>query len=101
MFIPFHIVYEHIFLSFILLHRILIGMKYHSGCQETSNRCYQTPAMREASCYQTASSTVDLFGNSMMSGGFAPCRCWEQRHAALGRAADAGADKVQVSRGVE
>src|SRR5260370_37039728 len=27
MFIPFHIVYEHIFLSFILLHRILIGIR--------------------------------------------------------------------------
>ncbi len=32
--------------------------------------------MREASCYQTAPSTVDLFGNSIMSSGPAPCRCW-------------------------
>src|SRR6266568_3309876 len=51
-------------------------LRVHSCCQTSLQIVLPNTATREASCYQTAPSTVDLFGNRSTSCGPAPCRCW-------------------------
>src|SRR6266702_2001805 len=51
-------------------------LRVHSCCQTSLQIVLPNTATREASCYQTAPSTVDLFGNRSTSCGPAPRRCW-------------------------
>src|SRR5260370_4457838 len=57
MFIPFHIVYEHIFLSFILLHRILIGMRKRYTGGEVTRRLLPFKSQSEERLRERSYST--------------------------------------------
>src|SRR5258708_13924195 len=74
MFIPFHIVYEHIFLSFILLHRILIGIRTYidAFCRQDLDACLATFA--PDGTYSDPATAQPLSGQAIIDhfgGGFA------------------------------